>query len=63
LFILASMHKDSELRFARDTGIIPKAGYSNPEGLHPDGPDEHPYTPDAPLSEPNCNLSHRNQGL
>ena len=27
---------------------------SNPEGLHLDGPDDHPYTPDTLQSEPNC---------
>jgi len=48
------MHKDRELCLAGDTGIIARASHSNPEGLRLDGPDEHSYTPNALLSEPNC---------
>src|ERR1700676_4936963 len=58
LFILASIHNDRELGLAGGTGIVPRASHSNPEGLRLDGPDEHPYTPDALLSEPNCPSSH-----
>jgi hypothetical protein len=52
------MHYDRELRRAGDTTIIPRASHWNPEGLRLDGPDEHPYTPNALLSEPNCSSSH-----
>jgi hypothetical protein len=56
------MHKDRELCLACETGIIPRASHSNPEGLRLDGPDEHPYTPDALLSEPNCPSSNCTRG-
>jgi hypothetical protein len=52
------MHNDRDLCLAGDTGIIPWASHLNPEGVRHDGPDEHPYTPDALLSEPNCPSSH-----
>src|ERR1700674_4986876 len=52
------MHNDRDLCLAGDTGIIPWASHLNPEGVRHEGPDEHPYTPDALLSEPNCPSSH-----